>query len=115
MARRLTAARPRYGEAVIKALLFLCALLSVATAVPAPRFDSTVHDVRHPSLEAAPNSPVPASTVPPLAALYLIGAAGCLAWLAAGQCLLLRMARRGRRPEPWLAELFDSLVASREV
>ena len=33
MARRLTAARPRYGEAVIKALLFLCALLSVATTV----------------------------------------------------------------------------------
>jgi phosphate transport system permease protein len=33
VARRLTAARPRYGEAVIKALLFLCALLSVATTV----------------------------------------------------------------------------------
>jgi phosphate transport system permease protein len=33
VARRLTAAKPRYGEAVIKALLFLCALLSVATTV----------------------------------------------------------------------------------
>jgi phosphate transport system permease protein len=32
-ARRLTAARPRYGEAVIRALLFLCALVSVLTTV----------------------------------------------------------------------------------
>jgi phosphate transport system permease protein len=33
VARRLTAARPRYGEALIKGVLFLCALLSVATTV----------------------------------------------------------------------------------
>jgi phosphate transport system permease protein len=32
-ARRLVASRPRYGEAVIKALLFACALVSVATTI----------------------------------------------------------------------------------
>jgi phosphate transport system permease protein len=32
-ARRLTASRPRYGEAVIPGLLFICALISVATTV----------------------------------------------------------------------------------
>jgi phosphate transport system permease protein len=32
-ARRLVASHPRYGEAVIKSLLFLCALVSVATTV----------------------------------------------------------------------------------
>jgi phosphate transport system permease protein len=32
-ARRLVASRPRYGEAVIQALLFLCALVSVATTI----------------------------------------------------------------------------------
>jgi phosphate transport system permease protein len=32
-ARRLVASRPRYGEAVIKGLLFLCALVSVATTI----------------------------------------------------------------------------------
>jgi phosphate transport system permease protein len=31
--RRLVASRPRYGEAVIKALLFACALVSVATTI----------------------------------------------------------------------------------
>jgi phosphate transport system permease protein len=33
MARRLTAARPRYREAVIKGLLFVCALISVLTTI----------------------------------------------------------------------------------
>jgi phosphate transport system permease protein len=32
-ARRLVASRPRYGEAVIKGLLFGCALLSIATTI----------------------------------------------------------------------------------
>jgi phosphate transport system permease protein len=32
-ARRLVATRPRYGETVIKALLFMCALVSVATTI----------------------------------------------------------------------------------
>lgn len=33
MARRLTAARPRHGEMLIKGLLFLCALVSVVTTI----------------------------------------------------------------------------------
>ena len=40
---------------------------------------------------------------------YLVGVAGCAGWLCIGNVLLARMLRRGKRPEPWLAALFESL------
>lgn len=44
-----------------------------------------------------------------LAVAYIIGAIGCLVWLACGRVAVLRIRRASRRPPEWLAALFASL------
>lgn len=47
-----------------------------------------------------------------LAGLYVTGACLCAAWLALGQAILLRLRRQGCPPEPWLADVYQTLARS---
>ena len=49
----------------------------------------------------------------PLAIAYVAGALACLAWLALGRGLLLRMLRSARPPEPWLENVYRRLPYAR--
>ncbi len=48
-----------------------------------------------------------------VAIAYLLGASACLAWLALGRILLVRMLRSARPPEPWLAEIYRRIPYAR--
>lgn len=49
-----------------------------------------------------------------LAVAYVIGAVGCLVWLACGRLAVLRIRRTSRRPPEWLVALFASLTGAEE-
>ncbi|MEX0936759.1 MAG: HlyD family efflux transporter periplasmic adaptor subunit [Pirellulales bacterium] len=73
------------------------------TEAAAPPIDATI------IADSGPATVDRTTTVRVIVLVYLTAAACCVLWLLIGRCILLVYQWTARPPEPWLAELYESL------